>query len=411
MKKYITLGLLIALTSACSTDDNKGLVDGIGGEAANGVYMSNANASGVLSVLASDTEGASFVVTPRIATAVNEPIVVTLEVDTATLAAYNKANGLSTRPVLPEDVEFTNAEGETAKGKITATIKPGEYKSTVTSRLVSLDPKKYPYDGRYAIPVKITEAEGPLCVLSSPVSTVVNLNRKIKTSVMHLKYFRSNDYTQRFMPKVPYSGEEMSEWTVQYIALFKNLRRSNMTSASLSGGHGFYNRISKDSGLQAKTEGRDGVDTWTNKALNENEWLHVSYVYRKSGLVGRLSIYVNGELQKTFTTSLLYVDAADNAGWGFGNENVYDFYLREFRFWSRALTPAEIQDKLYLPENANSEGLEACFPMSREYYDAKEGVFLDITGKWKWQINEPAQKAYEIVDNVVFPAKTLVIEP
>ncbi len=408
-KYYIKAILLSVVLGACSTDE-KGLVDGLGNDPENGVYMHNTNASGVLSVLASDTEGASFTVTPRIASAVSDPIEVTLEVDEATLNEYNKLNGLSVRPIKPEDIEFTNPEGQVSKGRIVTTIQPGKLTSVVTSKLLSLDPQKYPYDGRYAIPVKIVEAKGPLCVLSSPATTIVSLNRKIKTSVMHVKTFRSNDYTQRFIPKTPYK-EEMSEWTMQYIGLFTNIHGNNQTTASLSSGHGFYNRITRSGGFQVKSEGRDGVDTWTNKPINANEWLHVTYVYRKNGLVGRLSVYVNGELQKTFTTSLLYVDGGERSGWGFGNENVQNYYLREVRFWSRALTPAEIQDKYYLPENPDSKDLEAYFPMSKEYYDAEKKEFLDATGKWKWQIMPGAKDSYEIVDNVVFPAKTLVIEP
>ncbi len=396
----------ISLFVSCSINEN-GLADGVGGNSSNAVYMGNVNQAGVIAVLASDQDGALFAVTPRLANTADEPVTVTVEVDVATLEKYNKENGLNVRPIKPEDIRFVNAEGEESVGKISATIKPGSVVATIEGRLSSLDATKYPYDGRYAVPVKITDVKGPLKLLSDPVSTIVNLNRKIKTSVFHMKTPGGNGYTMRFAPKVTYK-EEMSEWTFQYIGQFNTIHGNNQTTGSLSSGTGFYNRIAKTAGLQIKSEGRDGSDTWTNKPVNEGEWLHVSYVYRKSGLVGKLSVYVNGELQKTFTTSLLYIDDKEGSGWGFGNSNVSDYYLREVRYWNRALTAAEIQDKYYLPEDPAANGLEAYFPMTRESYDENTKTFTDLTGKWTCAINEGSQ--YEIVDHVVFPASKVQIE-
>ncbi|MGI6815820.1 LamG domain-containing protein [Bacteroides sp. KG123] len=403
---YLKYCILIPLLASCSVLDEDGLADGVGDNPSNAIYMGNANETGVIAVVASDQNGASFAVTPRLASTTDTPVTVTVEVDAATLEKYNKENGLSVKSVSPEDIRFVNAEGEEGMGKISATIKPGNIAATIEGRLMSLDAEKYPYGGRYAIPVKITDVKGPFKLLSSPVSTIVNLDRKIKTSVFHMKQVKGNGYTMRFAPITPYQ-QEMSEWTFQYIGLFNKITGSNQTTASLSGGTGFYNRISKG-GLQIKSENRDGPDTWTGKPVNEEEWLHVSYVYRRSGLVGKLSVYVNGELHKTFTTSPLYIDKNAGSGWGFGNSNISDYYLREVRYWNRALTAAEIQDKYYLPEDPKANGLEAYFPMTKDSYDEKTKTFTDLTGKWTWTINEGT--VYEIIDHVVFPAKKLQIE-
>lgn len=409
--KGLALGMLLA---SCSADENVGLAKGVGDNAGNAVYMGNKNASGVISVLASDADGASFSVTPRLAVATDKDVQVTVEVDAATLAAYNKANNLNVTAISPDDVVFTAEDGSQSKGKVTATIKAGEVLAVVPGKLVSLNTEKYPYGGRYAIPVKITNVGSGMKLLSSPTSTIISLDRKIKTSVLHVKNNTGDHgYSMLFTPSTPYENE-MSEWTLQYQAQFQNLRMGNMTTASLSSGPGFYNRISATGGLQVKSEGRDGTDTWTNKPVPEKQWLYVTYVYRKSGLVGHLTVYVNGEIQKTFVTSLLYLDKQGR--WGFGNSNVTDYYLRELRFWNRALTPAEIQDKSYLPENAKSEGLEAYFPLTKESYDETTKTFKDLTGKWKWSLAPKIQDGtvkfnYEIVDNVIFPAKSLTIEP
>lgn len=398
---------MVFLATACSTDNGGSFANGVGDNAQNAVYMGNVNASGVLSVVASDATGANFSLTPRLARLATEPVSVTLEVDEAMLAEYNRKNSLRVKPIKSEDVIFTDSEGKEHKGKVTVTIKEGELMTAVPSRLVSLDPEKYPYGGRYAVPVRISKVSDGARLLSSPQTTIVSLDRKIKTSVLHMTSPNEKGYTMKFSPKEPYKGE-MSEWTFQYIAQFGLIHGRNQTTASLSAARGFYNRITKDSGLQVKSEGRDGTDTWTNKPVRENEWLHVSYVYRKQGLQGNLSIYVNGELQKTFTTSLMYVGGADSDHWGFGNSSYANYYLREVRFWSKALTPAEILDKYYLPEDPKSEGLEAYFPFTRESYNEDEKAFTDLTGKWKWTLSEKAQ--FSIVDNVVFPAKSFVTE-
>lgn len=421
LKYLLSLFAVASLAAACSTDNGGSFANGVGGDAQNAVYMGNVNASGVLSVLASDDAGAVFSVTPRLARLATDPVEVTIEVDEATLAEYNRRNNLSVRPIKPEDVIFTDADGKEHRGRITVTIKEGELMTAVPSRIASLDPTTYPYGGRYAVPVRIAKVSDCARLLSEPQTTIVSLNRKIKTSVLKFNTPASSGYSMRIEPTTPYT-EEQSEWTLQYIALFTNIHGNNQTTASLSSAKGFYNRMSLTGGLQVKSEGRDGSDTWTNKPIKANEWLHVSYVYRKQGLQGSVSVYVNGELHKTFTTSLMTMganmrviggntDGTDKPGdgWGFGNSNVSNYYLRELRVWDRALTPAEILDKYYLPEDPASEGLAAYFPFTRESYDTVNNVYKDLTGKWKWYLTKGG--THEIVDNVVFPAQTLVIEP
>lgn len=421
LRYLLSIFAVATVAAACSTDNGGSFANGIGDNADNAVYMGNVNASGVLSVLASDDAGASFSVTPRLARLATEPVEVTIEVDEATLADYNRKNNLSVKPIKAEDVIFTDADGNDHKGKITVTIKEGDLMAAVPSRIASLNPTTYPYGGRYAVPVRISRVSSGARLLSDPQTTIVSLNRKIKTSVLRFNTPAPNGYSMRIEPTTPYN-EEQSEWTLQYIALFTEITGNNQTTASLSSSKGFYNRMSLTGGLQVKSEGRDGSDTWTNKPIKANEWLHVSYVYRKQGLQGSVSVYVNGELQKTFTTSLLTMganmrvpggntDGSDKPGdgWGFGNSNVRNYYLRELRVWDRALSPAEILDKYYLPEDPASEGLAAYFPFTRESYDTTDNVYKDLTGKWKWYLTQGG--THEIVDNVVFPAKTLVIEP
>lgn len=407
IKYALSLMALGLVGTACSTDTGGSLANGIGADGPNAVYMGNLNTSGTIAVLASDEAGAEFALTPRLARPASKDVEVTLEVDAETLASYNRANNLNVSPVGADDVVFTDSEGQEKKGRVTVVIKKGDIQAVVPARLLSLDKEKYPYGGRYAVPVRIAQVSDGHKLLSTPQTTIVNLNRKIKTSVFYLNTTGTQGYSQIMSPKTPYEGE-MSEWTMQYMAQFSSLSNANMAGASMRGNNGFYSRLSQSAGIQIKSEGRDGTDTWTNKAIPLNQWIYVTEVYRKQGLAGQLAVYVNGELQQTFTTSLLYPSGPEG-GWAFGNTNIAGYHLREFKFWSRALTPAEIQDKAYLPEDPASPGLECYFPFTKESYDEASSTFLDLTGKWTWSLHAGAR--FSTIENVSLPAKSVTIEP
>lgn len=396
---------LIGIVLSCCLLTSCNLADGIGDDVKENVaYMQNPNKAGTIAIMASD-DGFSQTVNPRLAKPATEDVEVEVAVAPEVLKEFNTQNNLKLTTISPEDIVLANEQGQTGKGRIKAIIKKGETQTSVMVSMTGIDPEKYPYSAKLAVPVTIKSATLP--ILSTPRNTIITLNRKIITSVFHMINPNGGGYSINFSPETTYKS--LPEWTFQFIVQVNNIHGNNQTSASLAGGAGFYNRIHKTSGFQCKSEGRDGTDTWTNKPINEGEWLHVTYIYRQSGLAGKVSFYVNGELQHTFTTSPLEVQGGE--GFGFGNENLRDYYLREVRFWNRALTDAEILDKYYLPEPADSPGLEACFPMTRETYDEESGTFKDIKGNWNFRVTAKGNHInYEIVDNVVFPAKALTIE-
>lgn len=402
----LSAAALLPLLSACNLADGMGddVQKTIGGKDANVAYMSSIKGSQAVGVLASD-EGFTQVVTPRLATLAAEDTKVTISVDPVALEAYNKANNLALAPIKSEDLYLINSDGVEGKGQVEATIKKGQLSTPVIVTMKGIDPDKYPYSVKLAAPISISGSSSGAKILSNPKSAFITLNRKIVTSVLHVKKPNGGGYSFIFAPKEDYKN--LNEWTFQYIVQVQNIHGNNQTLGSLSGAHGFYNRVSQTMGLQCKSESRDGNDTWTLKPVKQGEWIHVSYVYRQKGLAGNMSFYVNGELQRVFTTSSMTVE---KAGWGFGNENVSDYYLREVRFWNRALSEAEIRDRYYLPETADAPGLEACFPFTRASYDEANGGFQDIKGNWTWSITGKNGVQWEHTDHVVFPAPALTIE-
>lgn len=407
---FISFAALSALVASCSLADGKGLDisdenKSLNGEeiAKNAVYLRNSSPSGVVSVVAK-IAGVSHNVILSLASPAQKDVSVTLSVDKEPLEKYNKANGFSYTSINPEDVSFkTDNDTEGENGTITVTIPKGGTTAGITISVGVLDNNKYPTTQRYAIPIKVVKTDSEYPILSNANFTIIKLDREISTSVFHFISFDKGGYTQTFKPKDASKVNTLKEFTFQYIAQFDQLTGNNQTTASNS--HGFYNRISKNSGLQIKSEGRDGADTWTNVPVSSGRWFHVSYVYRDFVNYGKLEVYQDGSLAKTFTTSPM---SLGEKGWGFGNENLDYFYLREIRIWDRALTPAEILDMYDLPIDPETKGLISYFPMTRESYDEAKGGFQDLTGNWVWEMQDGVK--WEFVDNVLIPSDRVTIQ-
>lgn len=391
MKKYILFIFSICFLAACDYVKE----EGSGSE--NAVYMGNSNSSGVISMVVSNEAGGNAVVTPRLANLAEEPVQVTVALDKQILEVYNQKAGLNLEPVAAEDFVFVTRDGRESHGEVTVTIEKGEFETSLEIRMSSVDEEKYPFSGRFAIPLVITKTS-KYRLLSSPKSTIVNLNRQLTTSVA--KYVVAGSYV--LIPKTPFT-EPMSEWTLQMSAIYPSLSRTNMTTISINGqaGGAFYTRIDATKGIQVKN-GRDGDDTWTQKKLNTNVWLHISYVYKDA----TVSVYVNGELQKKFETSPIYLGSAEDSGWFVGNSTYTGVYIREVRFWKNALTEGELIDKLYLPQDPQDPNLLMYLPFTK----TEEKDPVELTGNWTityWG-NEKPQVEY--IDNVMFPADKLEIK-
>lgn len=396
MKKYIILLLSVCSLTACN------MVTGEGEGADNAVYMGNANASGVVSMLVND-KGGTIVVTPRLANITNEPVDVTLAIDKEMLAEYNKKAGLTLEPMGAEDFVLVTKDGKESHGSATVTIESGTYNASVEVKIPSLDAEKYPYSKRFAIPLSITHASKHQ-VLSSPKSTIIRLNRQLVTSVG--KFSRGASIALIPNEKL---RDEMSEWTMQVSLMFPSLSSANQTTMSIKSGTGdFYTRIHGNTGIQLK-HGRDGADTWTNKPLAINKWLNISFVYKNSSSV---SIYVNGELQKTFTTSPIYFSKQKHCCLFIGNTTYTGVYIREARMWKRALTVGELIDKEYLPQDPKDPDLLMYMPFTK----SEDGQMKELTGNWevssfrKMDLYNEEPPLVEYIENVLFPSEDLVIQ-
>lgn len=426
-QKYIisAAALLSALLAAsCSLADGEGMdvdefADGKSGMPTNAVYMGSKEG---IALLLDDNTGGQTIVTPLLASPATEDVTVTLSFDPTALVQYNTKNGLSLNPVDPSLVTFVDKDGnEMGKGEeINVVIPAGEVSATVTVQIDPLDPEVYSFSEKYAVPIRISGASGDMPILSSPNYSIVTLDRTFKTNVLHI--IRMGEAAKISMNEP--MKEDVTEWTLQEQVHFSRLQRNDPYVASPNqtvinvggGGHTmeWYTRIAYEDGIQIK-RGRDGDDMWTKAPLKDHEWINLTFIFRevsKADNTGRIEVYYGTDLVKTFdettTPSYTWKAGAPDPAVSFGGGNYGDDYIREIKMWDRALTPAEIQDKLYLPEDPEAEGLLFYYPFTRESYDEETGTFLDLTGNSTLKLPEVFD--FEFVDNVVLPNTKLVIQ-
>ena len=397
MKKYILLLLSVCGLVSCD------LVSGEGDGSANAIYMGTSNKDGVISMVVSDATGGSTTITPRLANITENPVEITVSLDKKALEEYNKKSGLTLEALDSEDFYFVTNDGKEYQNQATVVINRGEYDSSLEVKVKSIDKEKYPYSKGFAIPVSITNASN-YQILSSPKTAIVKINREIITSVGKFTKGGSIALVPNFTP------EPMNEWTLQVSILCPNMNHSNMTTISINeASNEFYTRINSSKGIQVK-QGRDGDDTWTGKSLNSNKWLNITYVHKDASW---LSVYVNGELQKTFQVAPIYLTTKTKSCVYIGNGHYNGVYVREARMWKKALTEGEIIDKMYLPQNAEDPELMMYMPFTK----VEDGSLQELTGNWRVTnfvdlgISDDAVSKPEItyVENVLFPSDNLKI--
>lgn len=387
MMKHIYSKFCLALISLfCLLLTSCDYADGEGENSSNAVYMETPDNKGVLPFVL-ETEGGMISITPRLADITGQDVKIRLEYDMSVVEKYNKKNATS-YVALPASAFKMGNEGQEEKtGSIEAMIAKGDFATQVLVKVGELDEEQFPSSTKYVIPLSITSASA-FTPIPSQRSVLLVLKRPLITSVAlvsgYIKFKPANVWTQ-------------PEWTIQMSALYSSLTRINQTTAFISNwaGSEFYTRINATTGIQVKN-GRDGDDTWTQVPLAPHKWLHISYVHKDK----TVTVYVNGRVHKVFPTGAIWMN--DESWIQVGNDGYSNDYLRELRFWSKALSESEINDMLYTPISPDTPHLEAYLPLTKEA-GTKDLVAPEGTD------NVVATGKFEYVENVKFPSDDLVI--
>lgn len=422
MKKILFPLLLASLAlgvASCDIADGKGngAYSDEGVVENNGVYMSRAGGKEAVAVLVETGKGGFATITPRLAAPIDQDIQVTLKVDPIVVNKYAEDNNLKLHPVDAADVVFMSESGQEVNSEITLTIPAGSTTSAVSVGVKDLPEEKYPFNEKWGLGVRITDTNLDLPVLSDPQTSIVTFNRMYNSSALHWISSRESMKVQMNEPIT----EDLTEWTFQMQVYFSKLQRNdcsvaspNQTVANIYGvpaGMEWYTRIAYEGGIQLKT-GRDGDDTWTNKPLTDKTWMQVTFTFRRTGLNrGVSSVYVDGELQKSWETQdYMWTAGTKEAGWSIGACPWGNDYIREIKMWNKVLTPAEMQDKLYLPEDPNNPNLIFYVPLSKETVtigDDGSVSIQELTGNAT--VFVPNTLSADVQDNIVFPNKDMVI--
>lgn len=382
----------------------------------NGIYMSQVDGKEAVAVLVEKNKGGFSTFTPRLAAPIDKDVKVTLRVDPKVIEDYSLANNLKLKSVDMDDVLFIDSEGKEHKGEITVTIPAGSISTSVSAGVRELDVNKYSFSDKWAFGVKIAKSDATdVPLLSNQNSSVVTFNRLFKTSAFH---WISSGESLKIQMNEPIA-EDLTEWTFQIQLYFNRLARNdchvaspNQTISNIYGvpaGMEWYTRISYSGGIQLKT-GRDGDDTWTNKPLKDRTWMQITWTFKRTGLNrGITSVYVDGELQKSWETQdYMWAKGTKEAGWSIGACPWGNDYIREAKMWNKVLTPAEMQDKLYLPEDPKNPNLIFYVPFTKETMSFDPIVIQELTGRAT--VIVPKSLSADMQDNIVFPNTKMVIE-
>jgi len=289
------------------------------------VYITGADVTNVINFTV-DGAGSSTAITATASGLVSQDITVAFKTDSTLLKAYNAANGTNFY-ALPAGSYGLSANsgliksGTNVSNAISLTIKS-------TDKLIS---------GRnYMVPVSIDVTKGNLGVLKSSGTAFIKINQVITTDVVNFNY--GPYVSQTFPNKVTLSKFTM-EFRVNVSQFASTFHISRV--CDFSGGDNDFN-------LWRFGELSDAINQlqWINSAgkvssktmFATNTWYTVSCVFDGSVC----TMYVNGVPDGSFATAgqTFHFNLFEL---GYGGQNLAG-NISEFRLWSRALSPGEIQN-------------------------------------------------------------------
>lgn len=338
-------------------------------------------------------EGGKVEFNPRIANLVNSSVKFNIEVDESILESYNKENKTNFK-VLPKslyNLSYKDEEGkEINDKKLTVTLNPKEIGKTIAVKVGSLLDKEgnnlLSYYENFAIPVRLKNTEGGARDQATGTTGILFIDRKFTTPVMKLKGSIGLIYKENTMPQAPgkvYEGDiKYPEWTVQYSIrlngvtsnvglLYPNLRTDRNSP--------LYMTLYSGSLTLFAGNGKE----WFNQPkfkefiFKKDTWYHLAVSYKEENGKPYLSMYLNGEL----AYKGLWPRKVDEWPILFLGNSGFNGYVRELRFWSRALTQGEINSTLWFAD-PKSEGLEVYMPFSKDkktIIKGKEEDWIDIS--------------------------------
>ena len=351
IKSYLLACVVLPMILAGCEDADYRVID-------NAIYLNEASENGSAKVTV-DPENVTTTTLPvRMGQPVAGDVTAVLTIDPSILKEYNEANETSYE-VLPEQYFSYDKEIKIQAGDVSAV--PSEFK---------VKPYSNENGELYAIPVSLTEIQGPVSTIGLSSKFIILLDKPLIQSVPFM------NTTNAVKPsKEGLWGVTTNEWSLEAWVQMDGFDINNQAIFnSGSKDHEVYIRFGDAmipyNSLQVKTLGSQ-VNTVT--LFEKDKWYHLAFVYNSSGL---LSIYINGVLDVTLQTKggPVRFDTMNMVSSGSYFRN--NCQMAQVRLWKTAISQTQIQSNMYFAVKPADPNLIGYWKMD----EGKGNAFADCTG-------------------------------
>lgn len=351
IKSYLLACVVLPMILAGCEDADYRVID-------NAIYLNEASENGSAKVTVDPENVTTTTLTVRMGQPVAGDVTAVLTIDPSILKEYNEANETSYE-VLPEQYFSYDKEIKIQAGDVSAV--PSEFK---------VKPYSNENGELYAIPVSLTEIQGPVSTIGLSSKFIILLDKPLIQSVPFM------NTTNAVKPsKEGLWGVTTNEWSLEAWVQMDGFDINNQAIFnSGSKDHEVYIRFGDAmipyNSLQVKTLGSQ-VNTVT--LFEKDKWYHLAFVYNSSGL---LSIYINGVLDVTLQTKggPVRFDTMNMVSSGSYFRN--NCQMAQVRLWKTAISQTQIQSNMYFAVKPADSNLIGYWKMD----EGKGNAFADCTG-------------------------------
>lgn len=312
--------------------------------------------------------GGSTSFTPRISNLSKGSAFLKVETPQEVLDAYNKKNNSKYQMLPANAFNLINTKtGEKGKS-LTLHLDKNDFGGNIkveVGEMVDAQGKKLPVSTQYAIPIALTEASSDGYVNTQIAKTgLLLLDREFKSSVLRAK--RAGAHRDiRIRLKDVSKAVDYENWTAQFSVRFAQMNESaGLVWPNASKGGNLY-QIMYGARLTLFTTagGKVGYNQpeFDSFKFETNKWYHFAIVFEMINNIPYFKQYVNGKLAYSgpWTGKIDW-----STGFAFAS-TTFDGYMRELRFWDRALSLSEINSTTYFAD-PSAEGLVIYMPLNEE---------------------------------------------
>lgn len=321
------------------------------------VYFDQAANSSINKLAVEIGEETKTTLTVRLVEPQAEPVTVTIAPDEAMIADYNQKFGAG--------YEMLPADKATYETKIT--LPAGQ-------TVVSIPVTFLPIEGNtlYALPLRITQVEGPVTASSASSKLLYLLDKPIIQATPEM-VSASHPATESIRDTSKAWNQTVDNWSLECWVWMSGFNMNNQAIFNFNASAEIYIRFGDApiawNSLQVKYQG-----TQNNTAFlfADKKWNHLAFVYSTAG---KLTLYVNGQPDFTMDCNGGPVTFNGMEIISSGTYFVDNCRMGQIRLWKKALSGTEVAANMYSVTNPNDANLMGYWRM-----DEGEGlVFKDST--------------------------------